>query len=79
MIPQELDLVPGLDIAANLFLGNEITNKGVLAGAAMRAKRRICWRARACRLMQAFRFPACGWASASSSPSPKPCRPRHAS
>ena len=23
IIPQELDLVPGLDIAANLFLGNE--------------------------------------------------------
>ena len=38
MIPQELDLVPGLDIAANLFLGNEITNKGVLAGAAMRSQ-----------------------------------------
>jgi ribose transport system ATP-binding protein len=38
MIPQELDLVPGLDIAANLFLGNEITNMGVLAGAAMQRK-----------------------------------------
>jgi ribose transport system ATP-binding protein len=38
MIPQELDLVPGLDIAGNLFLGNEITYKGVLAGAAMRRK-----------------------------------------
>jgi ribose transport system ATP-binding protein len=38
MIPQELDLVPGLDIAANLFLGNEITNNGVLAGRAMRRK-----------------------------------------
>jgi ribose transport system ATP-binding protein len=38
MIPQELDLVPGLDIAANLFLGNEITRNGVLLGAAMRRK-----------------------------------------
>ena len=38
MIPQELDLVPGLDIAANLFLGNEITNAGVLAHGAMRRK-----------------------------------------
>ncbi|RFU44936.1 sugar ABC transporter ATP-binding protein [Paraburkholderia sp. DHOC27] len=38
MIPQELDLVPGLDIAGNLFLGNEITRHGVLAGAAMRRK-----------------------------------------
>src|SRR6478672_7706469 len=36
MIPQELDLVPGLDIAGNLFLGNEITSKGVLAAADMR-------------------------------------------
>ena len=38
MIPQELDLVPGLDIAANLFLGNEITTGGVLAHRAMRRK-----------------------------------------
>jgi ribose transport system ATP-binding protein len=38
MIPQELDLVPGLDIAGNLFLGNEITRNGVLATAAMRRK-----------------------------------------
>jgi ribose transport system ATP-binding protein len=38
MIPQELDLVPGLDIAGNLFLGNEMTHWGVLAGAAMRRK-----------------------------------------
>ena len=38
MIPQELDLVPGLDIAANLFLGNEITAAGVLQGRAMRAR-----------------------------------------
>ena len=38
MIPQELDLVPGLDIAANLFLGNEITTLGVLSHAAMRRK-----------------------------------------
>ncbi len=37
MIPQELDLVPGLDIAANLFLGNEVTRGGVLAHGAMRA------------------------------------------
>ena len=36
MIPQELDLVPGLDIAANLFLGTEITHKGVLASGVMR-------------------------------------------
>lgn len=36
MIPQELDLVPGLDIAANLFLGNEITGAGVLQGRRMR-------------------------------------------
>ena len=36
MIPQELDLVPGLDIASNLFLGNEITRGGVLAHARMR-------------------------------------------
>ena len=36
MIPQELDLVPGLDIAANLFLGNEITNK------------EVCWLAPRC-------------------------------
>lgn len=38
MIPQELDLVPGLDIAANLFLGNEITKAGILASADMRRK-----------------------------------------
>lgn len=38
MIPQELDLVPGLDIAANLFLGNEITRAGVLSSAEMRRK-----------------------------------------
>jgi len=38
MIPQELDLVPGLTIAANLFLGNEITKGGVLAHGAMRHK-----------------------------------------
>jgi ribose transport system ATP-binding protein len=36
MIPQELDLVPGLDIAANLFLGNELTRGGVLSHRAMR-------------------------------------------
>ena len=36
MIPQELDLVPGLDIAANLFLGNELTRGGVLADRRMK-------------------------------------------
>jgi ribose transport system ATP-binding protein len=37
MIPQELDLVPGLDIAANLFLGNERrTVYGTLAHRQMR-------------------------------------------
>ena len=36
MIPQELDLVPGLDIAANLFLGHEQLTWGrTLAGARM--------------------------------------------
>ncbi len=36
MIPQELDLVPGLDIAANLFLGHEkLTGIGTLARARM--------------------------------------------
>ncbi|SAL33262.1 ABC sugar transporter, ATPase subunit [Caballeronia terrestris] len=38
MIPQELDLVPGLDIAGNLFLGNEITRNGVLAATEMRRR-----------------------------------------
>jgi ribose transport system ATP-binding protein len=38
MIPQELDLVPGLDIAANLFLGHEITRSGVLKKGAMRRR-----------------------------------------
>ncbi|ACI50479.1 ABC transporter related [Gluconacetobacter diazotrophicus PA1 5] len=37
MIPQELDLVPGLDIAANLFLGHEpVTGMHTLAHARMR-------------------------------------------
>ncbi len=36
MIPQELDLVPGLDIAANLFLGNELTRGVVLDERRMR-------------------------------------------
>ena len=36
MIPQELDLVPGLDIASNLFLGNELTRGGMLSHRAMR-------------------------------------------
>jgi ribose transport system ATP-binding protein len=35
MIPQELDLVPGLDIAANLFLGHEISRLGIMARSAM--------------------------------------------
>lgn len=36
MIPQELDLVPGLDIAANLFLGHELlTGRRTLDGARM--------------------------------------------
>jgi ribose transport system ATP-binding protein len=36
MIPQELDLVPGLDIAANLFLGQEkLTRLGTMAHAEM--------------------------------------------
>ena len=38
MIPQELDLVPGLDIAANLFLGTEHTSGGVLNHRRMRAE-----------------------------------------
>jgi len=38
MIPQELDLVPGLDIAANLFLGNERTRTGVLDHRRMRVE-----------------------------------------
>jgi ribose transport system ATP-binding protein len=38
MIPQELDLVPGLDIAANLFLGNEHTRGGVLSHRRMRVE-----------------------------------------
>ncbi len=33
---QELDLVPGLDVTANLFLGRELTRSGVLDRAAMR-------------------------------------------
>ena len=38
MIPQELDLVPGLDIAANLFLGQEHSVAGVLSHRRMRAQ-----------------------------------------
>jgi ribose transport system ATP-binding protein len=40
---QELDLVPGLDVTANLFLGREITTASVLNRAEMRreARRRI--------------------------------------
>jgi ribose transport system ATP-binding protein len=38
MIPQELDLVPGLDIAANLFLGHERTRAGVLDKGGMRRR-----------------------------------------
>ena len=33
---QELDLVPSLDVAANLYLGRELTRAGVLDRAAMR-------------------------------------------
>jgi ribose transport system ATP-binding protein len=42
-IYQELDLVPTLDVAANLFLGREIVRNGVLDKAAMRneARRRL--------------------------------------
>src|SRR4051812_41541205 len=41
MIPQELDLVPGLDIAANLFLGNErLTSFATLAKARMLSEAR---------------------------------------
>ena len=35
---QELDLVPGLDVTANLFLGRELTRAGVLDRASMRAE-----------------------------------------
>ncbi|MBV8398745.1 MAG: sugar ABC transporter ATP-binding protein [Acetobacteraceae bacterium] len=42
MIPQELDLVPGLDIAANLFLGNErLTGYATLAKARMLREARM--------------------------------------
>ena len=37
---QELDLVPGLDVTANLFLGRELTRAGVLDRAAMRTEAR---------------------------------------
>ena len=37
---QELDLVPGLDVTANLFLGRELTRAGVLDRPAMRAQAR---------------------------------------
>ena len=40
MIFQELDLVPGLDVTANLFLGRELTRAGVLDRAAMRREAR---------------------------------------
>ncbi|MDR3372453.1 MAG: sugar ABC transporter ATP-binding protein [Ancalomicrobiaceae bacterium] len=36
-IYQELDLVPSLDVTANLFLGHEIVRNGILDNAAMRA------------------------------------------
>ncbi|MDR3493266.1 MAG: sugar ABC transporter ATP-binding protein [Ancalomicrobiaceae bacterium] len=39
-IYQELDLVPSLDVTANLFLGHEITRNGLLDNAAMRAEAR---------------------------------------
>ena len=37
---QELDLVPSLDVTANLFLGRELTRAGVLDRAAMRKEAR---------------------------------------
>ena len=37
---QELDLVPGLDVTANLFLGRELTRAGVLDRTAMRREAR---------------------------------------
>jgi ribose transport system ATP-binding protein len=37
---QELDLVPSLDVTANLFLGRELTRAGVLDRAAMRGEAR---------------------------------------
>ena len=37
---QELDLVPGLDVTANLFLGRELTRAGVLDRGAMRSRAR---------------------------------------
>ena len=37
---QELDLVPSLDVTANLFLGRELTRSGVLDRAAMRKEAR---------------------------------------
>src|SRR6202023_1393868 len=37
---QELDLVPGLDVTANLFLGRELTRGGVLDRPAMRREAR---------------------------------------
>jgi ribose transport system ATP-binding protein len=37
---QELDLVPGLDVTANLFLGRELTHAGVLDRATMRREAR---------------------------------------
>src|SRR5271166_1022216 len=40
MIFQELDLVPGLDVTANLFLGRELTRAGVLDRATMRREAR---------------------------------------
>jgi ribose transport system ATP-binding protein len=38
---QELDLVPSLDVTANLFLGRELTRSGVLDRAAMRRAARL--------------------------------------
>src|SRR5271166_516058 len=40
MIFQELDLVPGLDVTANLFLGRELTRAGVLDRATRRREAR---------------------------------------
>ena len=79
MIPQELDLVPGLDIAGNLFLGNEITRRGVLAGAAMRRKAQDLLARAGVSLDARLSVASFGWANGNSSRLRKPCRRAHAS
>ncbi len=79
MIPQELDLVPGLDIASNLFLGNELTRGGVMQHRRMRAEAQALLHKAGVSLDAGLRSRTCGWASGSSSPSPRPWRPRPAS